>query len=72
MKDFIKSLKSIERVMYKSSYDFHIKYFNDATPESAHEAGLKSINKLDRLRKEESKPKTMVDLSTGKTFKAII
>ena len=72
MEEFIKNLKSIEKVMYKSAYDFHIKYYKDATSESAHEEGIKALNKLNRLRKEASKPKTMVDLSTGKTFKAII
>ena len=72
MNSFFETLKGVEKVMYKSAYNFHTKYHEGATPESAHQAGLNELKRLGKLREEQSQPQTWVDLSTGKTFKATI
>ena len=72
MESFITTLKGVEKVMYKSAYNFHTKYHEGATPESAHQAGLNELKRLGKLREEHSQPQTWVDLKTGKTFKATI
>jgi hypothetical protein len=39
-----------------------------ATEESAHQAGLKKLEQVKKLKEEASKPQVYVDLSTGKRF----
>ena len=68
MNSFFKSLKGVEKVMYKSAYQFHIKYHEGANEQTAHEAGINELKRLGKLREEASKPQTYIDLSTGKKF----
>ena len=70
MNSFFETLKGVEKVMYKSAYNFHLKYHNGATEDTAHEAGLNEIKRLGRLREEHSEPTTWVDITTGKTHQA--
>jgi hypothetical protein len=72
MNSFFETLKGVEKVMYKTAYNFHMNHHKGATPESAHQAGLNELKRLGKLREEHSQPQTWVDLSTGKTFKATI
>jgi hypothetical protein len=72
MESFVATLKGVEKVMYKSAYNFHTKYHEGATLESAHQAGLDELKRLGKLREENSQPQTWVNLKTGKTFKATI
>ena len=72
MNSFFETLKGVEKVMYKSAYNFHMEYHEGATSESAHEAGINELKRLGKLRKEASKPQTWINLSTGKSFKATI
>jgi len=72
MNAYYENLKGVERSMYKMAFEFHKDYTENATEDSAHEAGLKELERLGRLRKENSKPQTWVDITTGKTFKAHI
>lgn len=65
---FLQSLSRIDQILYKTSYDFEIKYC-EATSEEAHQAGLKKIKKTKDLVQQLEKPQTYVDVSTGKTFK---
>ena len=68
MNDFIQTLSGVNKVLYKQSYNFHMEHVKGATPESAHLAGLDKLEKIRKISEEEAKPKTYVDLSTGKTF----
>lgn len=43
MDNYIQALKGNDRVLYKTSFDFHLKHVPQATLESAHQAG---VNKL--------------------------
>jgi hypothetical protein len=72
MESFVTTLKGVEKVMYKSAYDFHMKYEGNATTESAHQAGLDELKRLGKIKEENSQPQTWVNLKTGKTFKATI
>ena len=65
MNAFCQNLKGVEKVMYKSAFNFHTKYHEGATAESAHEAGLKELKRLGKLREEHSKPQMWVDITTG-------
>jgi hypothetical protein len=65
---YLNSLTSREKVFYRATYEFHLRNFPGSSPESAHEAGVKDVEKLRRLSKEAAKPVKTVDLSTGKTF----
>jgi hypothetical protein len=65
MNTFYENLKGVEKVMYKSAFNFHMKYHAGATNESAHEAGLKELKRLGKLREEHSKPEMWVDITTG-------
>jgi hypothetical protein len=65
---FYDSLKSTEKILYKHSYDFEIKYCN-GNDESAHQAGFNKIQGIRQLKENMQKEQTYVDLSTGKTFK---
>jgi len=70
MNSFFETLKGVEKVMYKAAYNFHLKYHNGATEDTAHEAGINELKRLGKLREVHSQPQTWVDLSTGKTHKA--
>jgi len=72
MNAYYDNLKGVERVMYKSAFNFHKQHVQGATEDSAHEAGVKELERLGKIRKEASKPQTYVNLSTGKKFKAIM
>ena len=72
MNSFFETLKGVEKVMYKTAYNFHMEHHKGATAETAHEAGLKELKRLGKLREEHSKPQTWVNLSTGEKFKATI
>lgn len=68
MNEFFQTLTGINKVLYKSAYNFELKYAANATEESAHQAGLKEIKRIGKLSEELSKPQTYVDISTGKRF----
>jgi hypothetical protein len=65
---FIQTLSGVNKVMYKTAYNFHTKYHEGATPESAHQAGLNEIQRIAKISERESQPQTYVDLSTGRKF----
>jgi hypothetical protein len=66
--EFLNTLSGINKVLYKTSYEFHMKYSANATEESAHQAGLDKIKSVSKLSEELDKPQTYVNLSTGKRF----
>ena len=66
--EFLSTLSGVQRCLYKSAYQFHMKYHNGATEESAHQEGLEKLEQIARLSEQASKPQKMVDLSTGRTF----
>jgi len=68
MNAFFQTLTGVNKVLYKTSYEFHMKYSTNATEESAHQAGLDKIKSVSKLSEELSKPQTYVNLSTGKRF----
>ena len=68
MNNFAETLRGVEKVLYKSAYAFELEYVKGATEESAHQAGLKKLEQVNRLKEEASKPQTYVDLRTGKKF----
>ena len=68
MNTFFQTLTGVNKVLYKSSYEFHMKYSKNATEESAHQEGLNKIKSVARLSEELSKPQTYVDISTGRRF----
>ena len=68
MEQFANTLTGINKVLYKTSYKFHMENFENATPESAHEEGLKRIEGINQLRKEFEKPQAYVNLATGERF----
>jgi hypothetical protein len=67
---FYNNLKGVERVMYKTAFNFHMKYSDGATEDTAHEAGVKELERLGRIRKESNQEQTYVDLSTGRKFRS--
>jgi hypothetical protein len=68
MNNFAETLKGVDKVLYKSAYEFELKHIDGATEESAHQAGLKKLAQVKKLTEEASKPQTYVDLRTGKKF----
>ena len=58
---FFQSLPRISQILYKTSYDFEMKYCN-GTPESAHRAGLSKLQNVEKMRKREE---AWVNLVTG-------
>jgi heterodisulfide reductase subunit B len=68
--DFYKTLTRVNQILYKTSYEFHMKYHKDATPESAHAAGLEKLTNIEKLKEEFSKPQPYVNVATGETFYA--
>jgi hypothetical protein len=69
MENFSNTLSGIDKVLYKTSYEFHLKYSENATPESAHRAGLEKIESIKKLSKELEKPQTYVNVATGERFR---
>jgi hypothetical protein len=65
---FLETLSGINKVLYKTSYEFEMKYSKNATHESAHQAGLDKIQSIKELREELEKPQTYVNVSTGERF----
>ena len=65
------TLSSVEKVFYKAAFNFEMEYVSGNT-EAANEAGIAEVARINKMKKTASEPKTMVDLSTGKTFKAVI
>jgi len=47
-----------------------MKYHEDATPESAHAAGLEKLSKIEKLKEELSKPQAYINVATGEKFYA--
>jgi len=68
MNNFAETIRGVDKVLYKSAYAFELEYVKGATEESAHQAGLKKLEQVNRLKEEASKPQVYVDLSTGKRF----
>lgn len=68
MKNFAETLRGVDKVLYKSAYEFELRHIDGATEESAHQAGLKKLEQVNKLKKEASKPQVYVDLKTGKKF----
>lgn len=68
MENFTNTLTGINKVLYKTSYEFHMKYSENATAESAHQAGLNEIERINELSKEWDKPQTYVNVATGERF----
>jgi len=62
MNAFYDTLKGIERVMYKTAFNFHKQTVSSS--DQAHQAGL---NELVRLKKIKQRPvEKLVDITTGK------
>ena len=68
--EYFKSLTGVQKVMYKTAFEFEKKYAKGSTDESAHAAGVKEIARIADLMKECEKPQKYVDLWTGRTFMA--
>ena len=66
--NFLETLRGVDKVLYKSAYAFELEYVKGATEESAHQAGLKKLEQVKKLKEEASKPQVYVDLNTGKRF----
>lgn len=68
MNNFAETLKGVNKVLYKSAYEFELNFVKGATEESAHKAGLEKIEQVKKLSEEVSKPQVYVNLSTGEKF----
>jgi hypothetical protein len=66
--NFLETLRGVDKVLYKSAYAFELECVKGATEESAHQAGLKKLEQVKKLKEKASKPQVYVDLSTGKKF----
>jgi hypothetical protein len=66
--NFLETLRGVDKVLYKSAYAFELECVKGATEESAHQAGLKKLEQVKKLKEKASKPQVYVDLSTGKRF----
>jgi len=69
MNDFINTLTGIDKVLYRTSYDFELKYSPNATPESAHQAGLEKLKNTKEMMAQFEGEQEYVDLSSGKRFR---
>lgn len=67
--DYYNSLTGVNKVLYRTSYNFEMEHCPGATPESAHAAGLDKIARMNKMSEEARKPQTYIDLSTGKTLR---
>ena len=68
MNSYLETLKGVDKVLYKSAYEFEFKFVSGATEESAHQAGLDKLAQVNKMKEEASKPQIFVDLKTGKRF----
>jgi hypothetical protein len=66
-----KTLTSVEKVFYKAAFNFEMEYVSGNT-EAANEAGIAEVARINKLKKTATKQQTWVNVSTGKTFKAVI
>ena len=66
--NFLETLRGVDKVLYKSAYAFELECVKGATEESAHQAGLKKLEQVKKLKEKASKPQVYVDLSTRKRF----
>lgn len=60
--DFLNTLSGVDKVLYKSAYEFKEKYGN-GTPEECHEEACKHIK---NCRKLANKKEVWVDITTGR------
>jgi len=60
--DFLNTLSGVDKVLYKSAYQFTERYCN-GTPEECHAEGLKKIKDTHKLA---SKKEVWVDITTGR------
>lgn len=65
-KNIFDNLSGVEKVLFKASYDFNMNYEKGATLDTAFAAGMEKIGHINTLMAEEAKPKTYINLSTGK------
>ena len=65
------TLSSMEKVFYKNAFNFEMQY-GSKNENLANEAGIAEVARINKIKKTASEPKTLVDVSTGKTFKGII
>ena len=63
--DFLNTLSGVDKVLYKSAYNFTEKYCN-GTPAECHAEGLKKIKDTHNLGK---KKENWVDITTGRKVK---
>jgi hypothetical protein len=68
MNNFAETLKGVDKVLYKSAYEFELKFVKGATEESAHQAGLEKLEQIKKLKAEASKPQVYMNLKTGEKF----
>jgi hypothetical protein len=69
MEQFANTLTGINKVLYTTSYEFHMKYSQNPTHESAHQAGLDKIASTEELMKTLEGEQDYVDVSTGRRFR---
>lgn len=68
--EYFASLSNVHKVLYKTAFEFHMKYHKGASPETAHFEGTMEVARIEKMAKELDKPQMYVDLSTGFTFMA--
>ena len=59
-------LSKVNQVLYKYEFKFYTEYVNATDIAGAHAAGLKKVGAIAKLAEEESKPKTHINLKTGR------
>jgi hypothetical protein len=70
MNSYYENLKGAHKVLYKTAYEFHMKYHEEATLESAHQAGIEKLSKIAKLSEELNKPQVYVNVATGERYYA--
>jgi hypothetical protein len=63
-----KELTGLDKTLYTTAYNFHMEYHDGATEDSAHEAGIKEINRINGIKNAPEEKEWFVNLSTGKRF----
>lgn len=69
MNDFLKTLSGTDKVLYQMSYDFELKYSPNATPESAHLAGLEKLANTKEMMAQLEGEQDYVNVATGERFR---
>jgi hypothetical protein len=69
MEQFANTLTGINKVLYKTSYQFHMNHSENPTHEAAHQAGLEKITNTEKMMKTFEKEQDYIDLSTGRRFR---